>query len=166
MCVSVLPAFVSVCTTFTKCPQRPEEGVRSPGTGITEGCELPRGYWELNLGPLEEQPVYLTTEPSLQLPMERSFLSYCFKCWSPLKHPPRDPHSITITYQLCGGIFSPVKLTCTVSHRKWTKTWRSWKSCPSLHSWLGLVNTKAKAQVSWYQISLLHKVAYIQLHTA
>ena len=30
-------------------------GVRSPGTRVTDTCELPCGYWELNLGPLEEQ---------------------------------------------------------------------------------------------------------------
>jgi hypothetical protein len=35
---------------------------------ITNGCELPCGCWELNSGPLEEQPVLLTTEPSLQPP--------------------------------------------------------------------------------------------------
>jgi hypothetical protein len=28
-------------------------------------CELPCGCWELNLDPLEEQPVFLTTEPTL-----------------------------------------------------------------------------------------------------
>jgi len=33
---------------------------------ITDGCEPPCGCWELNSGPLEEQPVLLTTEPSLQ----------------------------------------------------------------------------------------------------
>ena len=33
---------------------------------ITDGCEPPCGCWELNLGPLEEQSVFLTTEPSLQ----------------------------------------------------------------------------------------------------
>jgi hypothetical protein len=32
----------------------------------TDGCEPPCGCWELNSGPLEEQPVLLTTEPSLQ----------------------------------------------------------------------------------------------------
>lgn len=32
----------------------------------TDGCELPRGCWELSLGPLEEQLVLLTNEPSLQ----------------------------------------------------------------------------------------------------
>jgi hypothetical protein len=30
------------------------------------GCEPPRGCWDLNSGPLEEQSVLLTTEPSLQ----------------------------------------------------------------------------------------------------
>jgi hypothetical protein len=33
---------------------------------ITDGCEPPCGYWELNSGPLEEQPMLLTAEPSLQ----------------------------------------------------------------------------------------------------
>jgi hypothetical protein len=32
---------------------------------ITDGYEPPCGYWELNSGPLEEQSVLLTTEPSL-----------------------------------------------------------------------------------------------------
>lgn len=43
------------------------EGVRSPETGMTDSYELPCGCWELNPGPLEEQPVVLTTEPSLSL---------------------------------------------------------------------------------------------------
>jgi hypothetical protein len=33
---------------------------------ITDDCELPCGCWELNSGPLVEQPVLLTTEPSVQ----------------------------------------------------------------------------------------------------
>jgi hypothetical protein len=33
---------------------------------ITDGCEPPCGFWELNSGPLEEQSVLLTSEPSLQ----------------------------------------------------------------------------------------------------
>jgi hypothetical protein len=39
----------------------PEEGIES------HGCEPPCGCWELNSGPLEEQPVPLTAEPSLSL---------------------------------------------------------------------------------------------------
>jgi hypothetical protein len=41
------------------------EGVGSPETGLTDSWELPCGCWELNLSPLEEQPVLLTAEPSL-----------------------------------------------------------------------------------------------------
>jgi hypothetical protein len=37
---------------------------------FTDGCEPP---WELTLGPLEEQSVLLTTEPSLQ--PESAFIS-------------------------------------------------------------------------------------------
>jgi hypothetical protein len=48
------------------CPKRPEEGVRSPGTGVTDGCEPPCGCWEFNSGRMEEQPVFLTVDPSLQ----------------------------------------------------------------------------------------------------
>jgi hypothetical protein len=32
---------------------------------MTDGCEPPCGCWELNSGPLEEQSVFLTAEPSL-----------------------------------------------------------------------------------------------------
>jgi len=33
---------------------------------MTDGCEPLCGCWDLNSGPLEEQPALLTTEPSLQ----------------------------------------------------------------------------------------------------
>ena len=33
---------------------------------IIDGCKPPCGCWELYSGPLEEQPVLLTAEPSLQ----------------------------------------------------------------------------------------------------
>ena len=35
---------------------------------ITDACESLCGCWELNSGPLEEQAVLLTAEPSLQPP--------------------------------------------------------------------------------------------------
>jgi hypothetical protein len=34
--------------------------------GVIDSYELPRGCWELNLGPLKEQPVLLMAEPSFQ----------------------------------------------------------------------------------------------------
>jgi hypothetical protein len=44
----------------------PEERALDP---ITDGCELPCGCWDLNSGPLKEQSVLLTAEPSLQPPV-------------------------------------------------------------------------------------------------
>ena len=46
--------------------QRPEEGIRAPGTGITDSYEPSCGCWKSKRGPLGEQPVLLTTRPSLQ----------------------------------------------------------------------------------------------------
>ena len=41
---------------------------------IIDGCEPPCGRWYLNSGPLEEQSVFLTSEPSLQ--PDSSFLNH------------------------------------------------------------------------------------------
>ena len=60
MCLGVLPVCMCMhhlCAWFS----RPEEGVRSPGTRISEP---PCGYWESNLGSLEERPVLANIEPS------------------------------------------------------------------------------------------------------
>ena len=53
----------------------------SPGTEVTDGCELPCRFWELHHRPLEEPSVPLTAEPSLQvLPLH--FQVYSFPCGS------------------------------------------------------------------------------------
>ena len=44
---------------------------------ITDGCEPPCSCWELNSGPLEEQSVLLTAEPSLQLPITPVLIALC-----------------------------------------------------------------------------------------
>lgn len=54
-------------TMCMQCSQRPEEIIRSPGTGVIDGCEVPYGWWGSNQGLLEEQTVVVTVEPSLQL---------------------------------------------------------------------------------------------------
>lgn len=36
--------------------RRPEEGIESSGTGVTDICKSQYGWWESNLGPLQEQP--------------------------------------------------------------------------------------------------------------
>lgn len=43
-----LPAMYVWASCACLVPSRSEEGVSSPGTGITDGCELHHGYWELN----------------------------------------------------------------------------------------------------------------------
>jgi hypothetical protein len=50
------------CSTLY-CLQTHQKRASDP---ITEGCEPPCGCWELNSGPLEEESVLLTAEPSLQ----------------------------------------------------------------------------------------------------
>ena len=45
---------------------------------ITDGCEPPCGCFELNSGYLEEQPVLLTTEPTLATTIF-FFLLVCFE---------------------------------------------------------------------------------------
>jgi hypothetical protein len=52
MCIAVLPAGMS--------------GFGSPRTEVTNSCELSGRCWEFNPSPLEEQPVVLTADPSLQ----------------------------------------------------------------------------------------------------
>lgn len=62
-------------------PQRPEEGVRLPGTGATYVCDLhPVGCWEL----LPEQQVLLTGS-SLQ--PENLFLTVYFQVGARKKNP-------------------------------------------------------------------------------
>ena len=56
---------------------RPE---RAPDL-ITDDCESPCGCWELNSGPLEKQAMLLTTEPSLQPQLIKSFkITFIYLC--------------------------------------------------------------------------------------
>jgi hypothetical protein len=52
--------FIYMSALSSSMPALSEEGTRSHG-----GCEPPCGFWDLNSGPLEEQLVLLTAEPSL-----------------------------------------------------------------------------------------------------
>lgn len=67
MGISVLLVFVCIYHMYGSC--RPKEGVVSPVTGVMNNCEPPCRCWQSNLGPLEEQPVVLITEPFLQPPL-------------------------------------------------------------------------------------------------
>lgn len=42
--------------------RKPERGIKSSGSKVTESWELLCRYWESNLGPLQERHVHLITE--------------------------------------------------------------------------------------------------------
>ena len=67
VCMHVCAPYVCLLPEYTI------EGIKSPRMRVTDSYELPCKCWQLNLGPLEEQPVLLTTEPSF------SPFSLCFK---------------------------------------------------------------------------------------
>lgn len=62
--VSKIYLFISLCECFPQgyiCVPCVYSGIGSPRTVVTGGSEMPRGCWDSNSGPLEEQ---FTTEPS------------------------------------------------------------------------------------------------------
>lgn len=62
-----LSVFQQVCLC-TMCCRRDQKVSESPGTGVTDGMShLTWGRWEPNPVPLQEQPLLLTTEPSLHV---------------------------------------------------------------------------------------------------
>lgn len=69
MCVDVLPMCGSVHHISAVAHRVQKQGVGSPEITVTNGCELPRGYWDGNPSPLEEQLVYLIIAPSFRLPL-------------------------------------------------------------------------------------------------
>lgn len=46
MCMSVWAASMSMYHMHAWCPWKAEEGVGFPGTGVTDGCELPSECWD------------------------------------------------------------------------------------------------------------------------
>lgn len=57
MCMTAFPTYVSVDHMCAWCPQRSEESVGSPGTGVMgsyKSCKAPCGCWEPDLGLLQE----------------------------------------------------------------------------------------------------------------
>lgn len=64
MCIGVLPICMSVFHIHDWCPQRSQESIRSPETGVSGSCEPSCWCWVLDPG-LKELQVLLTSEPSL-----------------------------------------------------------------------------------------------------
>jgi hypothetical protein len=68
--VGILHVCMYVCVCYVPCVcllLKEKMYVGSPGTRVLDSWEPPCGCWEPNLGPLKEQPVFFTMEPSLHL---------------------------------------------------------------------------------------------------
>lgn len=79
MCVYAgLNEYTAVNTSPVMPTKAREEGVGYPGPGKRGGGGLTSGCWASNLGSLEEQPVLLTSQPSLQ-PQMRCSLKFNMK---------------------------------------------------------------------------------------
>lgn len=65
LCVGALPAGVSAHHMCAWSLWRPEEDFSYPGTRVSDGYETPRMCLD-SLESLEEKPVFLNPEPSLQ----------------------------------------------------------------------------------------------------
>lgn len=63
-------------------PQRPKEDVRSLELNLGDGCELPYGCREPNLGPLQEQQALLNTEREVSLQKSKAGPSGVSLAWS------------------------------------------------------------------------------------
>ena len=64
-CVCWCFAFLWVCVPHACRDHRGQKRAADTlGLGLQTGCELPCWCWKLNPGPLEEQPVFLTTDLS------------------------------------------------------------------------------------------------------
>ncbi|KAL6077045.1 hypothetical protein STEG23_008424, partial [Scotinomys teguina] len=58
----------NIQSSTTRMPgiRKAQQDIGFPGTRVIDGCELPHGYWEQNMCPLEEQQMFLITELALQ----------------------------------------------------------------------------------------------------
>jgi hypothetical protein len=59
---------------------RGQKKALEPWSWVTDGCELPCGCWELSPGPLQKQPIPLTTELPLQLLFYFMLYAFVYVC--------------------------------------------------------------------------------------
>lgn len=80
--ISVLCVFflhVCIWTMCIQCPQKSGKNIGSPVSGVTEGCELWCGHWDLNLGLLQGQHAISPSPVELKtLNLILIFIDYLF----------------------------------------------------------------------------------------
>jgi hypothetical protein len=60
---------IYVCAPYVPGVQEDQKIFQIPESRVTDACESLCGCWELNPGPLQEQPVLLTSESPPQFPL-------------------------------------------------------------------------------------------------
>lgn len=68
-----------LCASY---PQRPDDCVRSPRTGIKGGWESPHRYWEMNLCPLQEQQLLFLKHHSSLLQSLKGLVFFFYMLWA------------------------------------------------------------------------------------
>lgn len=87
-----------------QCSWKPEEGIRSPATGVPGGRVLPWGCWEPSLSPLQEQQVPLAAHPSPQHPDCWTVPSqHCLRTLVTIFHDALSQVSSLVLFPLSGG---------------------------------------------------------------
>lgn len=130
MCMST-GLHACMCTNVSstlQCPQRPEEGDRSPRPRVLAGYERPCGCWELNPAPLEWLPANAFSHWAISPAPKCSFLNRAKE---------RKQRTVLIVYTcVLWGIYVAVKWkvtlerksrmipahsvnTCLIGHRHW-----------------------------------------------
>lgn len=72
-----------VCAPHVYLSHAGQQCVRPPELRITDSCELPCKFWELNQGPLQEQPALLAMKSTCSslIDLFKVFLFYVYECF-------------------------------------------------------------------------------------
>jgi hypothetical protein len=149
---------------------------KSASDPITDGCESPCGFWELNSGLLEEQSVLLTAEPSLQSSFLFSINHFihlhfkwypCFQCMTPipsafpfaslrmLLHPLTHSHLIALE--------SPYNGTSSLHRTKGPPPIDSRKGHPLLHMYLESMIPSCILFGWWFSLRDLWMIQWVDI---
>lgn len=103
ICVCLHVYMLAICVQGLK---RPEEGIKSPRTEVKDNYKLSYRCWKPNLGPLDDQRVLSTAEPSL-LPLAFHLQSSCLSFSSVSTHSVTGMHhrACLLSLTLNGSIY-------------------------------------------------------------
>lgn len=99
MGVATLTTCMSVDHMHARCSHKPHVGNGFPGTTVTYSCEPPCVCWNPNPGPLEEEHVLLTAEPTIFFLFLEKWCHF-FSAWNISQNKYRAKHNFMIVVTL------------------------------------------------------------------